>query len=148
MDRAQCLVIRGNKILTVKHRHDGREYFCLPGGGIEDGETPEFAAARELKEECRVDGTDLKLISMTVNANQTKSYTYFADIGDQEPLLGIDPEFTDNPILVGVEWRALDSLCERDRAYMWSAGLIYFDEMANELESWGDDVSYPRKRGE
>ena len=26
------------------------------GGGIEEGETPEHAVIRELKEECRVDG--------------------------------------------------------------------------------------------
>jgi len=148
MDRAKCLIVRGKKILTVKHRHDGYdgvEYFCLPGGGIEDGETPKFAAARELKEECLVDGANLKLISMITHDNHI-NYTFYADIGAQEPSLGIDPEVIDNPILVGVEWRTLDSLCERDRAYMWSAGLIYFNEFAKELESWGDDISYPRKR--
>ena len=100
MDRAQCLVVRGNKILTVKHRQHGIEYFCLPGGGAEEGETPEFAAARELKEECLVD----------------------------------------------VEWRTLDNLCERDRAYMWSAGLIYYDMFSKELNSCGDDIRYPQKR--
>jgi len=31
---------------------------------------------------------------------------------------------------------------------MWSAGLIYFDEFSKELESWGDDISYPGKRTE
>ena len=45
--RAQCLITKGNKILMVKHNQCGIEYFCLPGGGIEDGETPENAAARE-----------------------------------------------------------------------------------------------------
>jgi ADP-ribose pyrophosphatase YjhB (NUDIX family) len=129
----------------VKHRKNGIEYFCLPGGGVEDGETPEFAAVRELKEECLVDGTKLKLISMIAHDNHV-NYTYYADIGTQEPALGVDPEVVDTPILVGVEWRALDSVCERDRAYLWSAGLIYYDEFSKELNRWGDDVSYPGKR--
>jgi ADP-ribose pyrophosphatase YjhB (NUDIX family) len=144
MDRAQCLIVRNGKILTVKHKHNGIEYFCLPGGGVEDNETPEIAAIRELKEECLVDGFNTKLISMILHDNHV-NYTYYADIGTQEPSLGVDPE-VETPILVGVEWRTLDSLCERDRAYMWSAGLINFDEFSKELDSWGDDVSYPSKR--
>ena len=144
MDRAQCLIVRENKILMVKHRQDGFEYFCLPGGGVENGETPEIAAARELKEECLVDGVNFKLISM-VNHDNHVNYTYYADIGTQEPKLGGDPEFA-VPILIGVEWRTLDSISERDRAYTWAAGLFYYDIFSKELESWGDDISYPDKR--
>lgn len=143
--RAQCLVIRNHKILMVKHRQDGIEYFCLPGGGIEDGETPEVAAARELKEECLVNGTNLQLIS-SISHNNHINYTFYVEIGQQEPSLGEDPELKENQILVGVEWRTLDSICERDRAYMWAAGLFYVEYFSRELDSWGDDISYPSKR--
>ena len=143
--RAQCLVTRGNKILMVKHRLNGIEYYCLPGGGIEFGETPEDAASRELQEECLVIGSNLKLISTVLHDNHT-NYTYHADIGLQEPMLGGDPENTENPILVEVAWMKLKELCERDRAYLWAAGLFYIDEFAYELDSWGDDIRYPSKR--
>jgi 8-oxo-dGTP diphosphatase len=143
--RAQCLVTSGNKFLVVKHKQDGIEYFCLPGGGIEDGETPKRAAKRELWEECLVKGKNLKLISRVIHDNHY-NYTFYADIGNQEPILGEDPECKDNPILIGTEWRTLDSVCERDRAYFWAAGLFYVDEFADELNSWGDDISYPSKR--
>lgn len=143
--RAQCLVTRENKILMVKHKQDGIEYFCLPGGGIEDGETPENAAARELKEECLVTGENLKLISTVVHDNHY-NYTFYAEIGIQEPNLGVDPEVMGEPILISAEWRTLESICERDRAYLWAAGLFYIDSFAKELESWDDDINYPSKR--
>ena len=133
--RAQCLVTRGNQILLVKHRQDGRECFCVPGGGIEPGETPIAAAARELKEECLVDGANLRLVSTVLHDGHT-NYTFYAEIGEQEPALGEDPEVKGDPILVGVEWRTLDSICERDRAYLWAAGLFSVEAFAKELESW------------
>ena len=29
---------------------------------------------------------------------------------------------------------------------MWAAGLFYVEYFAKELDSWGDDISYPSKR--
>ena len=142
--RAQCLVTRGNLILVVKHKQYGKEYYCLPGGDIENGETPEDAAIRELQEECLVSGVNLRLISTVIHDNHF-NYTFYADIGNQVPRLGEDPECIDNPILIGVEWRHLHELCERDRAYMWAAGLFYVKDFSFELESWNDDISYPSK---
>ncbi len=37
MSRAQSIVCRGDRILMVKHRADGVEWWCLPGGGILEG---------------------------------------------------------------------------------------------------------------
>ena len=85
------------------------------------------------------------MITKTIQDNHY-NYTFYADIGTQEPTLGYDPECLDNPILVGVEWRALNELCERDRAWMWSAGLTYYNIFSSELDSWGNDISYPSKR--
>jgi 8-oxo-dGTP diphosphatase len=56
MIRAQCLVHRNMRILMVKHHLNGEEWWCLPGGGVEPGETAVEAALRELYEECQVIG--------------------------------------------------------------------------------------------
>jgi 8-oxo-dGTP pyrophosphatase MutT (NUDIX family) len=146
--RAQCLVIRDNKILMVKHKHGKDEWFCSPGGGIEDGETPEQAAIRELLEECCVSGAIIKKLSEYIDPFDEKTifYTFHVDIGDQIPLLGDDPEFIENQILSGVRWMSLDEICERDRAFLWASGLLSIIEFANELSSWNDDISYPNKR--
>lgn len=49
--RACGAVIHQQRILMVRHVHDGRDYWTLPGGGIEPGETPAMAAEREVLEE-------------------------------------------------------------------------------------------------
>lgn len=58
-----CIVIENNKILLVKRKFDPKkEEWCLPGGFIELGETPEHACLRELKEETGLNGEIERLI--------------------------------------------------------------------------------------
>jgi len=49
--RVCAAIIRDGKILMVQHRHDGRSYWTLPGGGVEWGESPSEAVVREVHEE-------------------------------------------------------------------------------------------------
>jgi len=49
--RLAGVAVRGDKILLVKHERDGRQYFLLPGGGLEWGETCAEGLAREFEEE-------------------------------------------------------------------------------------------------
>ena len=50
-DRSAGVLVEDAQILLV-HRWRGEdEYFVVPDGGVEDGETPEQACAREMLEE-------------------------------------------------------------------------------------------------
>jgi 8-oxo-dGTP diphosphatase len=144
MIRAQCLVHRGNKILMVKHRLDDIEWWCLPGGGVEQGETPSFAALRELEEECCVKGNILRQTAQGTDGIGIVSVTYLIDIGNQEPHIGGDPEFTGfDRILVDMQWLSLAEIPERDRVYLWAAGLMNIPVFLDEVSNWGDEISYP-----
>ena len=45
--------------------------------------------------------------------------------------------------LVDVRFLRLDEITERDRAFVWAAGLLGVEEYWKLVESWGDEVSYP-----
>ena len=143
--RAQAIVVRGDKILMVQHNHDGITWYCLPGGGIEPGETPEAAALRELRQECCVSGTIIKKTGEWVDPYDSgKSFpTFHVDIGGQTPSLGTDPEMSEYQVLAEVRWMALNEMCERDRAHLWAAGLLSVERFWMELATWGDEVNYP-----
>jgi len=127
----------------VKHRLGGQEYWCLPGGRVEPGESPAEASLRELQEECNVRG---KIILETSIANYPeKHYSFLIDIGDQEPYIGSDPELDDkDQIMQEVKWMSLGEITERDRVYLSSAGLLCVNRFLTEIESWGDEISYPQ----
>lgn len=88
------------RILMVRQQHPEREIWLLPGGGIEDGETSEMAAVREVKEET---GLDVEVDRMLWHVEQLKEngdqrYVNFflahktgGDLG-----LGMDPEFDES----------------------------------------------------
>jgi ADP-ribose pyrophosphatase YjhB (NUDIX family) len=128
----------------VKHHVNGNEWWCLPGGGVELKEIPAEAALRELEEECCVRGEILQQIDHVTDGFGIETITFQVEIGSQEPRMGADPEFAhDNQILTDVRWLTLTEIPERDRAYLWAAGLMSIPNFLDEVSNWGDELSYP-----
>ena len=149
-DRSQSMVIRGNRILLVEHELFGRDFFNLPGGGIETGETPEEAALRELSEECNVEGTVVRPLTIEYKPDmESRVYTFLVEIPDEAVAKkGIDPELSEEEqSIVAVKWMRLDEIAERDRAYLFGAGLMRVPRFHDEVLLWdGEDISYPVKK--
>jgi ADP-ribose pyrophosphatase YjhB (NUDIX family) len=70
---ATCLVVidSNERLLLVKRSVDPKKgFWCLPGGFMELGETPEQGALRELKEETGLSGQIQMLLGVTSNTSE------------------------------------------------------------------------------
>lgn len=146
-NRSVAIVIRDGKILMERVFYFGREFYTLPGGGIEKGETPEQACLRELKEECGLDGRIVKpLVTIHKDAGFAE-YSYEVEVDEgQQAITGYDPEEDpDDPPLKEVLWLRLDEISEKDRAFLWAYGLMQVEGFFEEIKTWGDEISYPNK---
>ena len=144
--RSVAVVVRNGKILMERVFFFGREFYTVPGGGIEAGETPEQAVLRELREECGLDGVILRPLAVQYKSGGGVEYSFEVGIPEgREPVTGYDPERpADDPPLKEVLWMNLDEINEKDRAFLWSYGLLSVGGFFEEVSSWGNEISYPR----
>lgn len=133
-------MVRGDRILMVKHMMDGRDFYCLPGGGVEPDETPAEAALRELLEEAGVEGRIVQRTTVRLKPDQeSEVYSYWAEIPeDAVPVPGTDPELSaSQQTITGVAWMRLEELSQLDQIYLWCSGLKsipVFDEKLNQMK--------------
>jgi 8-oxo-dGTP pyrophosphatase MutT (NUDIX family) len=113
-DRACAFVRRDDLVLMVRHRHDRRDYWTLPGGAIESGETTAEAAARELAEETGLDGVPGAVLyrrSYLSTDGRVEETCHRVDVAAGQAVLGLDPEDTGvDPMLVAVGWHSIATL--------------------------------------
>ena len=86
-DRATGVIIRDNKLLLMYRKKDNEQYYVLPGGSIEPGETPELAMVREIAEECSSQCTIVRFLFSQTDEGRP-AYYFLIDLENKEPILG------------------------------------------------------------
>lgn len=79
--RASVLVINKEKFVLIFRHKNGQDYYAIPGGGIEAGETPEMAAIREIDEELGLRLKNPTIVSEVSNDNR-HDYNFIAETED------------------------------------------------------------------
>jgi 8-oxo-dGTP diphosphatase len=59
--RSAAILIQNNSLALIERHRDGMHYFAFPGGGVDEGESPEQAVVREAREELGVEIRVLRL---------------------------------------------------------------------------------------
>ncbi|MGW0390176.1 NUDIX hydrolase [Streptomyces sp. NPDC003042] len=109
--RVAAVIIRDGCVLMVRERgrgpsglHDGPEYWTLPGGGVESGETPLDAVRREVAEETGLRALEVRY---AYEAPYPSGWTgcFRVEVAPGEPRLGVDGHLEcDCPRMVGLVW--------------------------------------------
>ena len=89
--RASAVIIKDNQILMVKISDQRKSWWCLPGGTIESGETPEQAISRELYEELNLKiKPRQRLYESPMPHESGVDYGILVDLPPRMPSLGVD----------------------------------------------------------
>ena len=121
--RAGIVLIKNNKVALIERYRAGLHYYTFPGGGVDEGESPEQAAVREAQEELGIEVAIRRKLA-EVQLGQKSRQIYF--LVDQKGGIfgtGTGEEFSDSnsgdsqkgtyiPI-----WMAIDELPQHGHVY-------------------------------
>lgn len=116
LDRARVIVVRNGRVAAIERFRRGRQYWVMPGGGVEEGETIEQAALREAVEELgvpvRLGRLRAVVRDQAENGLMQRHWCFDAAIGSEDIKISGGPEF-DAPPESGTYkavWLGLDEL--------------------------------------
>lgn len=106
-----AIVVRGDEVLLMHRVKPGKDYYTLPGGSIEDGETAEEACVRELLEETTLVGEIEAPLWVLDNQGRTEHYFLIAPV-EGRARLGDGPEVSRPDDVYEVVWVPLREVPE------------------------------------
>jgi 8-oxo-dGTP diphosphatase len=74
--RAGVVLVEDGHVVLIERRRAGLHYFVFPGGGVDEGESPEQAAVREMEEETGLRVAVCRKLAV-VNFGQVSRQHYF-----------------------------------------------------------------------
>jgi 8-oxo-dGTP diphosphatase len=130
--RAGAILIEDGKVALIERHRAGRHYYVFPGGGMDEGETPEQAAVREMQEETGLHVIIQRKVAQIFFGLSEQVY-YLVDRLDGKFGTGTGEEFTDsdpNDPTEGVYvpvWMSLEELAQYDNVYPADVAALVID---------------------
>ena len=114
--RAGIVLIQDNKVALIERHRAGLNYFVFPGGGVDEGESPEQAAVREAMEELGIEVTLQQKVAVIHLGPKSRQVYFLAQqtggkfgTGAGEEYTHADPASSDEGIYIPV-WMLIDEL--------------------------------------
>jgi 8-oxo-dGTP diphosphatase len=121
--RAGIILIEDNKVALIERHRAGLDYFVFPGGGVDEGETPEQGAIREAMEELGVQVAIRKKVA-EIHFGRTSKHIYFLvervggefGTGTGEEFTDADPEDPQEGVYFPI-WMPVEDLAQHQNIY-------------------------------
>lgn len=143
--RAGIVLIDGDKVALIERHRGGLDYFVFPGGGVDEGETPEQAAVREAREELGIE-VAIRQKVLEVDLGQKSRQVYFLvdhvagefGTGTGEEYTDADPDNPDEGIYIPI-WMPIDELHRHENIYPTELA----ERVARSLNNgWAENTSF------
>lgn len=109
--RVGAIVVKEGKILLIHRFKNGREYWTIVGGGVEDEETNEEALKREIKEETNLDLLNCNLLGTDCDENGCNHFHFNCVLSDGIPeIVGPEKDFADENNVYILEWVPINKI--------------------------------------
>ena len=107
----RCYLIKDSEVVVTKYKKGNKKegYYDIPGGKIEEGETPKQTAIREMKEETGIDIKKLKHKGKMTVEYPDRQFIFEAFI--KEEYVGEPQEFEENTS----EWINIQKLLQKEK---------------------------------
>ena len=121
--RAGIVLINDNKVALIERHRAGLDYFVFPGGGVDEGETPEHAAIRETMEELGIEVVIKRRIAEIQLGRKSRQVYFLVEqvggefgTGTGEEFTDSDPNDPDEGIYIPI-WMPIAELPQHDKVY-------------------------------
>jgi 8-oxo-dGTP diphosphatase len=121
--RAGIVLIQDDKVALIERHRAGLDYFVFPGGGVDEGESPEQAAVREAMEELGVEVIiKQKVAEIQLGAKSRQVYFLVEQRGGEfgsgpgEEYTDADPDSPEEGIYIPI-WMPIDQLLLHQNIY-------------------------------
>lgn len=94
--RAGIVLIKDKQVALIERHRAGLNYFVFPGGGVDEGESPEQAAVREAMEELGIEVTILQKVAEIQLGPKSRQVYFLVEQTGGEFGTGAGEEYTDS----------------------------------------------------
>jgi mutator protein MutT len=121
--RAGIVLIKDNQVALIERYRAGLHYFTFPGGGVDEGETPEQAAIREAREELGIQvAIKQKVAEVQFGRNSRQIYFLVEQIGGEfgtgkgKEFINPAPDDPESGVYIPI-WMPIDELPRHTNIY-------------------------------